>query len=81
MMLTRRRLFAGAAATAAVASLPPIASAEPAVKGWSMNFPDWAPGVLYSFGDVVRIGDRVHYAMVPHYSEDKPAQACFAGQL
>ncbi|MDO9440586.1 MAG: hypothetical protein Q7T73_06825 [Beijerinckiaceae bacterium] len=46
MMLSRRRLFTDAAAAAAVASLPAIAAAEPAVKGWSMNFPDWAPGVL-----------------------------------
>jgi len=76
MNLSRRAALIGASVTVAAAAMPKAASAlvEPvknSTPAWSMEFPDWSPGEIYSVGATVRRAGRVHYVMVAHVSSEQ----------
>jgi hypothetical protein len=74
--LTRRRLLASAAATAAVAAVPSVAIAavERAPEAWSITFPEWEPGRVYQMRELLTVAGRCHVVMMPHVSADEPSE-------
>lgn len=75
MSLSRRQILAGAASAAACAAMPAaaIATSAPETPAWTLTAPGWEPGTYYVFGDVVKIGNRLHICMrMPHFGSDEP---------